>query len=121
MSVPTALDEDDPTGVVAASPGEGGDAHGTDAPDHSTAGRRALREARRQRRRLMGVCAVIVAACLVMTVLIVGMARDRPAPGTPTGVVNSAGGLLVPIRPALSPSSAHVQEHGAEAPEGGHR
>ena len=83
-----------------------------------TAGRRALREARRQRRRLMAVCAAIVAACLVMTVLIVGMARDRPAQDGPTGVV------VRPAADALStpyPTPYPAVPPGAPAPEGGHR
>jgi hypothetical protein len=46
--------------------------------------RRALRVARRQRRHLATLCAVVVAVCLVLTLLIVSLARDR-APGTVSG------------------------------------
>jgi hypothetical protein len=107
MIVPTTLDEDDATSVVAVSPREGGEfvtptalaAH----PDPAVAGRRALRTARRQRRRLLGVCAALVAACLVMTVLIVGMARDRPGIAPPSGVLTSGAAALVIASPPSSP------------------
>lgn len=130
MSVRMTLDEDDTTGVVPVSPRLPGAGvpvpapdpavAGPDAPgaDGGTAGRRALREARRQRRRLMAACAAIVAACLVMTVLIVGMARDRPAQDGPTGVV------VRPAADALStpyPTPYPAVPPGAPAPEGGHR
>lgn len=120
MSVRMTLDEDDTTGVVPVSPRPSGvgvpvpAAAPEPAAGPDTAGRRALREARRQRRRLMAVCALIIAACLVMTVLIVGMARDRPAQSGPTGVV------LQPL--VLSPTTPYpAVPPGAPAPEGGHR
>ena len=43
-------------------------------------GRRALRAERQERRRLAVACAVVIAICLVVTILIVGLARNR-APG----------------------------------------
>ena len=43
--------------------------------------RRELRMARRQRRHLATLCAIVVAVCLALTLLIVNLARDR-APGT---------------------------------------
>ena len=116
MSVRTALEEDGPTGAVAASPvtpGEGG------APDTSVAGRRALREARRARRRLLGSCAAIVAVCLLMTVLIVGMARDRPAQGLPSTGVAAGTALAAPSHP--TPHPHQPRSNAATASEGGHR
>jgi hypothetical protein len=125
------LDEDDTTGVVPVSPrrpvpvapepGAGGPA--AESVDPGSAGRRALREARRQRRRLMAVCAVIIAACLAMTVLIVGMARDRPVQDSPTGVIVHP---VADLPTAPTPNRQRLTHHhravppGAPAPEGGH-
>jgi hypothetical protein len=124
MIVPTMLDEDEATSVVAASPSEGGEFAPRAAPavhpDPTVAGRRALRAARRQRRRLMGVCAALVAACLVMTVLIVGMARDRPGLAPPAGVVTASAGSLAVALPQSSSGPVDQNPHGATAPEGGH-
>jgi hypothetical protein len=52
-------------------------------------GRRALREARSQRRRTAWLCAAVVALCLALTIVVVTLARYRPA-GPPTGVVTAA-------------------------------
>ncbi len=48
--------------------------------DLPTDGRRALRQARSQRRRTALLCAVVLFVCLALTLLIVGLARDRAAP-----------------------------------------
>ncbi len=61
--------------------------------------RRALRAARRQRRHVMVGCAVVIAVCLVLTVLIVGFARDR-RPGSQTILPNLSIGA--PDQPALA-------------------
>lgn len=45
----------------------------------TTASRSELRAARHQRRRLMVVCAVVIAVCLVLTIVVVGLARNRVA------------------------------------------
>jgi hypothetical protein len=49
------------------------------APDHAsrTEGLRAVRAERHRRRVLSVACAALVAACLVVTILIVGLARTR--------------------------------------------
>jgi hypothetical protein len=46
-------------------------------PDARAETMRALRIARRRRRHLMMGCAVVIAICVVVTLLIVGIARDR--------------------------------------------
>ncbi|HEY1465897.1 MAG TPA: hypothetical protein VGF11_02490, partial [Acidimicrobiales bacterium] len=56
-------------------------------------GRRALREARRKRQLTAAVCVVVVAALLAITIMIVGIARDRPATPSSSGV---AAGLALP-------------------------
>jgi hypothetical protein len=43
------------------------------------ASRSELRAARHQRRRLMVVCAVVIAVCLALTIVVVGLARNRVA------------------------------------------
>jgi hypothetical protein len=48
---------------------------GDDAP--IAEGRRALRAERQDRRRLAVACALVIAVCLVVTILIVGLARSR--------------------------------------------
>jgi hypothetical protein len=59
----------------------------------TTSGRRALREARRKRQLAAAVCVVVVAALLAITIMIVGIARDRPATPSSSGV---AAGSLPP-------------------------
>lgn len=74
---------------------------------------RAVRAARRQRRRLAAWCAVIVAFCFGVTILIVIMAGNR-TPGS--GVVPA----LVPAAVAGGgPASFPSLDHGAGAPDGG--
>ena len=82
-----------------------------------TDSRVALRDARRQRRRVGWLCAAIVAICLALTIVVVSLARNRPAP-TPGAVVSSA--LFVPSNDAIgSMALAHDPFSGAPAPEGG--
>ena len=78
--------------------------------------RRALREKRRERRRLSVLCAVVVAVCLVLTILIVGMARNRP---TGPQVVGPALVISPTNQPHVVPPDPQPPEtHGAAAPEG---
>jgi hypothetical protein len=83
-------------------------------------GRRAHRLARHQRRRISIGCAVLVAVCLAITILIVGMARNR-TPGAQ--VVLPALALAIPpvdSRPFV-PTVPPNQFRDAAASEGGHR
>jgi hypothetical protein len=104
------LSEDLPT----AAPEDGGSGGGDT--------RIALREARRQRRRVAWWCAAVVAVCLGLTIAVVSLARTRPAPSP--GVVESSTltALVVPSTPAPGsptlPSDPHL---GAPASEGGNR
>lgn len=50
-----------------------------------TVSRRALREERQERQRIALVCGLVIAVCIGMTVLILTLARDRPAGSTPVG------------------------------------
>ena len=49
-------------------------------------GRRALREARRKRQLTAAVCVVVIAALLAITIMILGIARDRPAAPASSGL-----------------------------------
>jgi hypothetical protein len=96
-------------------------ADGTVGPKHEPPidGRRARRAARSQRRHLSVGCAVLIAVCLVITILIVGMARNR----TPGAQVVAPTSALAAPGPAGSSPVVHPlnQFRGATAPEGGHR
>jgi len=90
--VPTVHDDDVPGGSDTVDPRPGADPGadpaadpGDSDPAASGDGRRALREARKQRRRTAWVCAVVVALCLALTIVVVSLARYRPA--TPPGSV----------------------------------
>jgi hypothetical protein len=79
---------------------------------------RAARSERHVRRRLSIACALLVAGCLVITILIVELARTRPA-----GLSASASepALVTTIQPpALTPTNRSFGADGATAPEGGH-
>ena len=54
-------------------------------------GRRALREARRKRQITAAVCVVVVAALLAITIMILGIARDRPGAPASSGVAVGSG------------------------------
>ena len=88
VDIPTVHDDDVPGGSDTVDPDPGADP-GADPGDSDPAasgdGRRALREARKQRRRTAWVCAVVVALCLALTIVVVSLARYRPA--TPPGSV----------------------------------
>jgi hypothetical protein len=73
-----------PEPVVPVATGGGAPEADTDQPpaaDHASRidGLRAVRAERHRRRVLSLACAALVAACLVVTILIVGLARTRPA------------------------------------------
>jgi hypothetical protein len=108
--------------VPPASPDEGAvESAGT--PSSEPAGtptaspRQALRATRRHRRRIWLGCAVLITVCLVITLLIVGLARDRPAP--PQGL--SAAGPGLGVAGGGSPLSLipSITEHDAAASRGG--
>jgi len=91
---------------------------------------RAERAERRQRRRISVGCALLVAVCLVITILIVGMARNR-SPGAQVVVPGAA--LATPaavnslptVHPVHRVHPVHPvhpdKARGAVAPEGGNR
>jgi hypothetical protein len=85
-------------------------------------GRRALREARRQRRRAMWLCAAFVALCLALTIVVVTLARYRPVgPSSALTVTTTVPSAVVPTpAPVVDrvPAST-VPSRGAPASEGG--
>jgi hypothetical protein len=92
-----AIVEPDP-GVPTPAP------RGSGAPPAppSRGSRRALRQARTDRRRLAVVCVVVVAACLAATVLILVIAKDRS-----TRPLSTAG-LVLAMAPDAATSLPHV-------------
>jgi len=104
----------EPTGPGPATGVVGGTGNGAVGRDS----RIALREARRQRRRTAWLCAAVVAVCLGLTIVVVSLARTRPAP---TGIVASypftAPSIPVPGGTSL-PSDPNP---GAPASEGDNR
>jgi hypothetical protein len=89
---------------------------GHEVPNES---RSALRAARRRRRRLSIVCAVLIALCTALTLLIVAVARDRtPGPQvvTPTALFTATPLVDHHAVPELQPTEIL----GASAPLGGH-
>jgi hypothetical protein len=108
-------------GAPAAEDESGAEPSEQTQPGPPVDGRRAHRAARQQRRHLAVGCAVLIAACLVITILIVAMARSR-TPGTQVMVPALA--VAVPVYPdslALVPTVPFNQFLGVSAPEGGHR
>ena len=104
----------EPTGTGPATGVDRGTSHGVASSDS----RIALREARRQRRRIAWLCAAVVAVCLGLTIVVVSLARTRPAP---TGIVGSYpfASLSIPVPGGTSlPSDPHP---GATASEGDNR
>jgi TRAP-type mannitol/chloroaromatic compound transport system permease large subunit len=61
----------------------------------AVAGRLALRQARRKRQLTAAVCVVVVAVLLALTIMILGIARDRPATPASSGAAASAGPTLL--------------------------
>ncbi len=89
-------------------------------PDARAETMRALRVARRRRRHLMLVCAVIIAVCVVLTLLIVGIARDR-RPGSQVVLAGATPvtwhGVAGPLATAV-PASRTTTNPDAQASEG---
>jgi hypothetical protein len=109
--------------LAAPSAGYEDDAERSEQPEPGPRvdGRRAHRAARQQRRHLAVGCAVLIAACLVITILIVDMARSR-TPGTQ--VIVPALAVAAPAHPdshSVIPTVPFNQFLGVSAPEGGHR
>lgn len=89
------------------------------AADPSTDGRRALRQARSQRRRTALLCAVVLFVCLALTLLIVGMARDRAAP--PAAVLSFAPVPAPTSAASTVPVPTQTRSDAATASEGDNR
>jgi len=95
-------------------------------PSDSRETRRAMRTARRIRRQVMVGCALVIAVCLILTILIVTIARGR-RPGS--GVVVPGVALAARAGPAPATSTAatpltvrpHIVNPDAAASEGEHR
>lgn len=95
MSKRMTLAEDDTTEVVVSSPLAPFAAPSPVSPVREekpkpvqsvgAVSRKVLREERRERQRVAAICAVVVALCMGMTVLILTIARDRPAGSIPVG------------------------------------
>ena len=68
-----------PQAPVVEGPGPGTATELELGSEPTMASRSELRAARRQRRRLMVVCAVVIAVCLALTIVVVGLARNRVA------------------------------------------
>jgi hypothetical protein len=79
VHVPDAQVIEAPTAIGAGVGDPGGDR----PLDQPGASRSELRVARKRRRRLMVVCALVIAVCVVLTVAVVGLARNRPVRSTP--------------------------------------
>jgi hypothetical protein len=114
MSVWTTLSESDtaegdlvpgrrlrPDAAFSPFPGADPDPTMVDEPSEPPAavGRRALREARRKRQLTAGICVVVIAVLLAISIMVVGFARDRPA--TPTSSGTAAGPVLSGLTPSL--------------------
>lgn len=96
-------------------------------PDPGPPGRRALREARRARRKIMILCAAIILVVLALTLAVLDLARVRPVdthPAVSSGfgparAVTAAATRPAPIAPPLRSSGPSTITDGAPAPEGG--
>jgi hypothetical protein len=89
-------------------------------PESRAETRRALRTARRQRRHIMVGCAVVIAVCMILTVLIVGIARDR-RPGSQVIVPDtSIGAWSQPAQLAAASANPPSTNPDATASEGEH-
>jgi hypothetical protein len=115
---PYPTDQDRSTAGLS-DPEAGVDPVGQDPEAGSrVADRRALRAARRTRRNVAIVCGLVVALCLILTILIVNMARIRTS--GPQVPVSPAAASIGPSRPSPIPFvSTHQPILGAPASEGG--
>jgi hypothetical protein len=106
-------------------PGESGTTPTADPypdPDASTPvnGRQALRAARKRRRRISIVCAVVIAGCTAITMLIVGLASSRAS--SPQAVAPATAHLRsVPVDLRALPDNQSYRELDAAASRGGQR
>jgi len=119
-AAPDRPTDGDTTAPEAPPPagGPGSDPSGAHESPAAVEGRRSLREARRQRRRAMWLCAAVVALCLALTIVVVMLARYRPvstssASATSVAHPSVAAPVVDHVLVATSPS------RGAPAPEGG--
>lgn len=120
-------DLDQPGAPRTPAPGSVGVAAPIGRPETDTRAepRRALRAARRQRRQVMVGCALVIAVCLVLTILIVTIARGR-RPGSGVVVADialvqnaTAPGAGVSAAPLIL--NRHTVNPDAAASEGEHR
>ncbi len=81
------------------------------AADPPSDGRRALREARSRRRRTALLCAVVLVVCLALTLLIVGLARDRRGTARRRRLARARSDIRPFDRPRSSPDSIRCR-HG---------
>jgi hypothetical protein len=108
MSVWTTLSESDtaevdtvpgsrPGGLFSPSPRADADLLVVDVASEppGVAGRQALRQARRKRQVLAAICVVVVAVLLAISIMIVGIARDRPATPASLGAAASTGTIVL--------------------------
>jgi hypothetical protein len=112
----------EPAPDEAAATAPAGVPDGGEVPDDAPPAdsRKTLRAARQQRRRLSILCAVLVAACLAVTILIVSLARTR-ASGPTRVTPASALPIPTPLRDSAVPTIDPILSQGAPAPEGGNR
>lgn len=83
-------------------------------------GRRALREARRKRRRTAWLCAAVVAVCLGLTIVVVTLARYRPvAPPSSVAITSMSPSTVTMSAAALVDRAVRTTYRGAPASEGG--
>jgi hypothetical protein len=108
---PYPTDAGQRSGEADPAPEDGGTPEGSGSPEAVAAepvpgsrsrvvDRRALRAERRTRRNLAILCGLVVAVCLILTILIVDMARNRP-PGA---------GIAVPVSTPSTPSAQGAAE-----------
>ena len=94
-STPAPSDVESPVTAAIAEPVVSVDTVRTDG----TVSRKVLREERQARQRIALICAVVIAACIGLTVLILTLARDRPAGPSPVGA-----GIVVAHQIAITQS-----------------
>jgi hypothetical protein len=107
--------------TVGTSPTESGTTTPSSDPSNQAVGaesRRALRAHRRQRRRIAIGCAVFITVCVVITLVIVDIARDRTSTPQSAGPSPRA---VVPIDRSFIALTPSTDIPGALAPLGGHR
>jgi len=105
---------------VAADPAPPPSSSGVPADPVSRVDRRSQRVARRARRNLAIAVGVLVALCLVLTILIVNMARNRPS-GLELLPRSVPAALGAPAATAHPPTVPDRQTRDAPASEGGNR